>query len=544
MRLACRCRLERDAVIDIPDATLRREAKFLLHGITREVELAPVSTRSRFTATAPTIEDQRADADRLSAALEVAGRRVSIEPSALRLLPSAFRDGDFRVTAVVTDGRLLAVEPGDTTASLYATAFDIGTTTVVGMLLDLRTGMEVAVAARTNPQVSHGDDVVSRIAFAAGEGGLASLQESIVTCINDITSEIAAKASISCDDIYCATFCGNTAMNHILLGVNPHYVAQAPYVAAVRHAVELPAASLGLNINPCGLARTLPNVAGFVGGDTVAMMLAADYADSSSLRLAVDIGTNGEIVLGHAGKLLCASTAAGPAFEGARIRQGMRAAAGAIESVRVEDGRLLCDTIDDAPATGICGTGVIDAVACLLEAGLIEETGRLLDASDAGDVSENLKSRLIRDDGALRFVLARKADGAAHDVSLTQRDVRELQLAKAAIAAGIRILIKEYGADVDQLDEILLAGAFGNYITKESALRIGLLPAVAPAKITQIGNAAGTGAKLIALDAALLAEADSLSLKARYVELAGRVDFLAIFSEEMLFPTPETPALS
>jgi uncharacterized 2Fe-2S/4Fe-4S cluster protein (DUF4445 family) len=535
VRLACQAKVTADAVISIPAATLHREAKFLLHGIMREVDLAPIVEKVAVTVPEPTLRDQRSDADRLLGALAAAGTKADILPAVLTNLSAALREGAHQVTAVVSNGKVAAVEPGDTSATLYAAAFDIGTTTVVGMLLDLRTGMEVAVAARTNPQVSFGDDVVSRIGFASIGGGLGRLQGAIIECVNDITAELAQSAGIEKRAIYAATFCGNTTMNHLLLGIDPTYVAQAPYVAVVRGAVRVPAAALGIEISAAGEVLTLPNVAGFVGGDTVAVMLAADFAHDKRLRLAVDIGTNGEIVLGHAGRILTASAAAGPAFEGARIRQGMRAAAGAIESVRITDGKLTYETIGGQAAVGLCGTGLIDAVACLLSAGLVDETGRLMMAEDAGCADADLVGRLSSNESGPRFLVARQSEGAARDVYITQRDIRELQLAKAAIAAGIEILLKEFGVTWREIDEVLLAGAFGNYIRKESALAVGLLPPVPEGKINQIGNAAGTGAKLVALDRELLVEAEGLSVGARYVELAGRPDFQQIFAEQMLF---------
>jgi len=534
LRLACRAPLLKDSTIDVPPSTLRKDSKFLLHGIMRNVELAPAVSKVALALPPPSLEDQRSDADRLVGALSAAGVAAEADPGALLTLPSSLREGAFTVTAVVHGGRVTAVEPGDTSDELYAVAFDIGTTTVVGMLLNLRTGAECAVAARTNPQVSYGDDVVSRIGFAALDGGLTKLQSAIVSCINDIIAELSAAASVPPERIYQAVFCGNTSMNHFLLGIDPAYVAQAPYVAAVRAAVEVPAGALGIRVARAGRALTLPNVAGFVGSDTVAMMLAADYAHSDKLRLAIDIGTNGEIVLGNRKRLLCASTAAGPAFEGARIRHGMRAASGAIESVSIADGRLKIETINGGAPVGICGTGLIDAVAALLDAGLVDSTGRLLTGEDAAGTPE-LKKRISENDFGPHFVLATVEEGAARTVFLTQRDIRELQLAKAAIRAGITILLKEFGVGWQDLDEVLLAGAFGNYIKKESALRVGLLPPLPPDKITQIGNAAGTGAKIVALDSRLLAEADALSLAARYVELAGRADFQHIFAESMLF---------
>jgi uncharacterized 2Fe-2S/4Fe-4S cluster protein (DUF4445 family) len=536
VRLACRSAIESDAVVSIPETTMRRDSKFLLHGIMREVALRPSVRKIVLDVPRATLDDQRADADRVLAALAALGVRATPERDALAAIPAALRAGSFRVTAVLHDDAILTVEPGDTSATLYAAAFDIGTTTVVGMLLDLLTGREVAVAARTNPQVSYGDDVVSRISFAGADEGLAKLHSAIIGCVNDILAHLCSTAAIHASAIYSIVLCGNTAMNHLFLNVDPTYVAQAPYVAALRSGVDLPASALDVAIHPSGRVTTLPNVAGFVGGDTVAMMLAADYAHDSRLRLAVDIGTNGEIVLGNRDLLLTASAAAGPAFEGARIRHGMRAAAGAVESVRIENGRLVVGTIGDEPAVGLCGTGLIDAVAALLDAGLLDMTGRLFSPGDV-ETSDDLRARLVQNDVGWQFVVASpERDGAARTVILSQRDIRELQLAKGAIAAGIRILLKEFGITENDLDEVLLAGAFGNYIRKESALRIGLLPPVPPEKITQIGNAAGTGSKLVALDAALRAEADEYSLKARYVELAGRLDFQMIFAEAMLFP--------
>lgn len=536
VRLACRAKLTDAGVISIPETTLRKDSKFLLHGITREVELRPSIDKIPLKVKEATLEDQRADADMLIDSLKAAGREATVSHAALGCLPAALRAGGHSVTAVMDGGEVICVEAGDTSDALYAAAFDIGTTTVVGMLLDLTTGAEVAVAARTNPQVSYGDDVVSRISHA-GDGGLGKLHAVIGECVNDILGELASQAGISRRSIYQTVLCGNTTMSHLLLGIDPTFVAQAPYVAVFRGAVRTSPAALGIDISPDGSVVVLPNVAGFIGGDTVGVMLAADFARSDKLRLAVDIGTNGEIVIGTSARMLCASAAAGPAFEGARIRHGMRAAAGAIETVRIQDGRIAFSTINDEAAVGLCGTGLIDAVAALLDAGLVDSTGRLLSPGDVPDAPEDLRKRLQENSTGPVFVLADpEIDGAARQVALSQRDIRELQLAKGAIQAAITILLKEYGITAADLDEVLLAGAFGNYISRESALRIGLLPDVPPEKIVQIGNAAGTGSKLVALDRDLLDEAERLSLDVRYVELAGRADFQGVFVESMMFP--------
>jgi len=536
VRLACRAKLYDDSVISVPETTLRKDSKFLLHGIMREVTLRPSIEKIHLRVTEATLEDQRADADMLMDGLKALGREATLSHAALGRLPGALRAEGHNVTAVMDESEVICVEGGDTSGALYAAAFDIGTTTVVGMLLDLNTGAEVAVAARTNPQVSYGDDVVSRISYAE-DGGLAKLHGAVTGCVNEIIDELASEAGISRRSIYQAVFCGNTTMSHLFLGIEPTYVAQAPYVAVFRGAVRTSPAAVGIEISPDGRVVVLPNVAGFIGGDTVGVMLAADFAHSEKLRMAVDIGTNGEIVIGTSTRMLCASAAAGPAFEGARIRHGMRAAEGAIETIRIEDGRLVISTINDAPAAGLCGTGLIDAVAALLDAGLVESTGRLVSADEIPDAPEDLRRRLQVNSTGPVFVLADpETDGAARQVALSQRDIRELQLAKGAIQAAITILLKEYGVAAGDLDEILLAGAFGNYISRESALRIGLLPDVPPERITQIGNAAGTGSKLVALDKDLLEEAERLSLDARYLELAGRADFQEVFAESMMFP--------
>jgi uncharacterized 2Fe-2S/4Fe-4S cluster protein (DUF4445 family) len=532
-RLACRAVVNDDCVVTVPAETLRKDSKFLLHGITRDVKLDPSVLKVIFNVKAASLEDQRADADRLTAALAEKGCQVTISDEALPSLSLAMRSGG-TVAAYISDDEVIEVRPEASAGGVYSVAFDVGTTTVVGMLLDLETGEEKAVAARTNPQVSYGDDVVSRISFAS-EGGLDKLQAAIIGCINEIIADVAAKADVSTASIYQVVICGNTTMGHLILGVDPSSVAQAPYVAVFRSAVKTSSRALGIEVSPAGRVVFLPNVAGFIGGDTVGVMLAADYAHSDRLRLAVDIGTNGEIVIGNGKRLLAASAAAGPAFEGARIRHGMRAADGAIESVRVVDGRLTVETINSAPPVGICGTGLIDAVAALLDEGLIDPAGRLLSPDEVPHASEDLKSRLVENSIGPAFLLAGETDGAAREVVLGQRDIRELQLAKGAIAAAVAILLKEYGATPDDLDEVLLAGAFGSYIKKESALRIGLLPAVPPEKMSQIGNAAGTGSKLVALDSDLLAEAERLSVKTRYVELAGRADFQTIFADSMMF---------
>jgi len=534
-RLACQTRVNREMTVHVPVTARLFEQKILTDGKGREVKLSPSVTKIAVTLDPPSLADQRSDADRL---LEVIGEPLEPTLAALAEMPRVIRENDFRVTAVAAEGRLIAVEPGDTTGRNLGIAFDIGTTTVVGFLMDLCTARELAVAARTNPQVAYGDDVVSRITYAgAHETGLKELQSAIVGCLNDIVAECCRQAGVGREHLYEATIVGNTTMNHLFLGVNPRYLAQAPYVAALRQPLNVRASDLGLHIHPNGYVHALPNIAGFVGADTVGVILASGVHEVELPHLAIDIGTNGEIVLGCRERLLACSTAAGPAFEGARIRFGMRAADGAIDKIVIADD-LHYNVIGDCPPRGLCGTALIDLVAELLRVGVIDSTGRLLGPLEFPErTPERIRRRITEGENGYEFVIV-PADETRLDgpIVLTQRDVRELQLAKGAIAAGLRILLRETGLEVQDLHRVFLAGAFGNFIRRNMAQRIGLLPDLPHERIVFIGNAAGAGARMALLSTKCKDEANAISDRAEYLELAGRPDFQMEFAEAMLFP--------
>lgn len=533
VRLACQMRVIRDAVVEIPTDSRLFAPKILIAGEGRKVVPEPDVRKIHMRLPKPSLEDQRADNVRLIEALAQPGAWIPL--TVLRDMPAVLRKANFEVTAVVAGDEVLDVEPGDTSDKNYGMAFDVGTTTVVGFLLEVNTGAELAVASRTNPQVAHGDDVVNRIGFAETAEGLRTLQTSILGTMNEIVAECCESAGVGPGQIYEIAVAGNTAMNHLLLGIDPSHVAQAPYVAALRDALDTPAAQLGVNIHGRGNVHTLPNVAGFVGGDTVGMVLATDMMRSEEPILAIDIGTNGELVVGDKRRLVSCSTAAGPALEGARIRFGMRAAPGAIDRVAF-DGDVRLNVIGGANPTGICGSAVIDALAEMLRVGVVDTTGRLLSQGEApADLPAALRERIREVEGGLGFVLA-YGDGKGEDIVFTQRDIREVQLAKGAIAAGTRILLEELGIGPDGLKEILLAGAFGNFIRRSNALRIGLLPDVPHERIRFVGNAAGAGAKMALLSRSSRAEAVEISERTEYMELAGRPDFQMHFAEAMLFP--------
>ena len=419
---------------------------------------------------------------------------------------------------------------------IFGIAVDIGTTTVVTKLINMADGQCLATEAVLNPQSRYGDDVISRIAYAQTDEKLAELQKTIIDCVNDLTTKLCKKTSIDAKHIYEMCVVGNTTMNHIFLKLPVTQLGQAPYKAFSLDAHDLPAGELALRINPAGNIHTVENIAGFVGSDTTAVALAVDINSAEETTLVVDIGTNGELVLGTKSKLYAASCAAGPALEGARITCGSRAARGAIEAVVINGDDIDLDVIGNCPARSICGSGLIDAVAVMLNLGIIDATGRFAEPQKLQDkLPPAIFSRIIEEDGQSAFCLNSAANVSERKVFLTQRDIRETQLAKAAIRAGIRLLQKRFGLEDCDIEHILLAGAFGNYIRKESALRIGLLPAVPVEKIRFVGNAAASGARMILLNRQCRELAGELARKIEYIEIAHEPEFQDVYADSMLF---------
>jgi uncharacterized 2Fe-2S/4Fe-4S cluster protein (DUF4445 family) len=412
---------------------------------------------------------------------------------------------------------------------IFGVAVDIGTTTVVAKLVDMTDGHPLATQADLNPQARYGDDCLSRISYAQTDAKLAELHKAIIDCINELTAKLCSQASIDTKQIYEMCVVGNTTMNHIFLKLPVVQLGQAPYKAFSLDAKDLPPEKMALQINPAGNIHTAGNIAGFVGSDTVAVALAVDINSAQDLTLVVDIGTNGEIVLGTADKLYAASCAAGPAFEGARISCGSRAMEGAIQAVVINEADLDLDVIGNCPPYSICGSGLIDAVAVLLDLGIIDTTGRFVEPEKLqGKLSPADLSRIIQQDGQPAFRLVDK-------IVLTQQDIRQLQLAKAAIRAGIKLLQKKIGLEDDDIKQVLLAGAFGNYIRRESALRIGLLPNLPLERIHFIGNAAASGAQMLLLSRKCRTQAKKLARKIEYVEIAHQIDFQIVFADCMSF---------
>ncbi len=445
---------------------------------------------------------------------QVLGEQVEIPLSVAASLHHRLGALERRGNFLLCRDRLLAVRRKDT--PVYVLAFDIGTTTVVSYLLDGKTGRQLSVSSILNPQTSYGGDVISRSEYAVSheDGKLTSL---IRSALCSLTEENSKKAGITPEDICFASIVGNTCMQHLYLGVSPKSLLCAPYTATVDELQLLSAASLGLPIHPAAQAAVFPSIAGFVGGDAVSVLLSLPESSFQDLTLILDIGTNGELVLAKGDSRYTCSTAAGPAFEGARICCGMQGSAGAIDHAFVEDGRLQFTTIDGLSPSGICGSGLIDLICCLLELHILSPDGRINPSSKWPEQTAALYGhRLIKKEKITAFLLTDDPDG----IYLTQKDIREVQLAKSAIAAGIASLCEAMGVFVEDIRSVLLAGAFGNYLSPKSACRIGLIPPVLLGRIQGIGNAAGEGAKLAALSRGALEAAERLAKNTKFLELA------------------------
>lgn len=538
--LACRTRIMSDTVIEIPLSSRLFEQKILTEGIEVQLKVSPNVQKVFITVDEPSMEDQRSDLDRVWDALGLGNPGPKVPVDVVRRLPDKLRKADYSTTIVLNMDEIIGIERGDQSDRIYGVAFDIGTTTVVGYLMDLKSGKQLAVSSQTNPQTSYGDDVISRIQYTiTNKDGLDDLNERIVSCLNDIIADLVHQAGIEKKYIYEVTTTGNTTMNHLFLRIDPQNLALHPYVGVVRSNMDVRAAHLGMHINRYGKVYTMPNIGGFVGGDTVAVILASGMHRSEELKFALDIGTNGELVMGNRDRLISCSTAAGPAFEGARITYGMRASDGAIEKVLIGDGAVEVNTIGNAKAIGLCGTGLIDAVAELRKAEVINTNGKLLKPEELPDsIPGYVRERVIEHDkwGACFIITHADESKTGEDILLTQKDVRETQLAKGAIFAGYELLKKALGVKDEDISEVLLAGAFGNYIRRHQAKLIGLLPDIPTEKIKFIGNAAGAGAKMVLLAKELRQEACDISQNTEYIELAVMTDFQRVFADSMFFP--------
>ncbi len=532
-RLACVTKFYGDVVVYVPEESRGGEQIILKEGVELSVAINPAVKKYYLELPKPHLKDDLGDFERVLAALreDYGIGDVEIDYEVLRKMPDVLRDSDWKVTVSIwNDKEIIDIQPGYKAEESYGLAVDIGTTTVVGYLTDLRTGKVMAVDSMMNPQVTYGEDVMSRITYAMQyEDGLEKLNQKIVDGLNKILENVCREAGISTEEVCEMTVVGNTGMHHIFLKINPQHIAIAPYVPALHCSHDVKARDLGLNITKGGYVHVLPIEAGWVGADNVAVLIATEPYNQEEMCLVIDIGTNGEIVLGNREKLVSCSAAAGPALEGAHIKHGMRAATGAIEKIRIDPETLEPEykTIGNAPPRGICGSGIIDAAAELYRAGIVKKNGRF---------NLDLDSPRVREvDGTPEYVIAWADETSiGHDIVMTQKDIREIQLAKGAMCAGAHILMKEL--DVEHVDRVIVAGAFGNYIDKISALIIGLVPDVPVERIESVGNAAGVGARIALISREKREEANRIARNVEHIKLAVHPSFEKEFSMAMYFP--------
>ena len=534
-RLACQTSIYDDTIVSIPASSRFADRHQILTEAQAQAadDVLPTVRKQYVELTPARLDDDAPDMIRLQEAIGP----VQADLETMQRLSSMLRQCNWSGTAVLSDHRLMDFEQGDTTGQCYGAAFDIGTTTLVGSLLDLNTGDEVAIASAINPQTSLGDDVLSRILYhQTSPEGAAELRNTIIGAVDKLISQLCNHASILREQVYELVFTGNSTMEHMLCGLDVSQLGQVPFIPTHGQRIIIPASQLGLSVHRQAGAYVFPLIGGFVGGDTVGCIVAAKLPETSEPTLMVDIGTNGEIVLAHDGKLWSASTAAGPAFEGARISCGMRATQGAIEKV-VINSDVAVNVIGNTDPVGLCGSGLIDLAADLLTAGIISPMGNLLTGDDLpADLPEALRNRIrIGPDDQPEFLIADAPNAGA--ITLTQRDIRELQLGTGAIRAGVNILLKRASLTASDLDAVLIAGGFGSFIRRSKAQRIGLLPTDIPHnRIKYIGNAALNGARWALLSTRVRDEAESAARAAHHVELSQDMDFQTEFALAMIFP--------
>jgi len=533
-RLACLLKLEGGAVVVVPEESrVEGKERLVVMGVEPSVGVDPPVSKVKVKLDPPTLEYPLCDDANLLSKLRELGLSVArISYSALKKLPGKLRECNWDVNVVLYNGEVLDLECASRGAGIYGFAVDIGTTKVAGFLVDLSSGSVVYATGEINPQVAYGEDVMSRITYSTvNPGGLANLQKSVIECINGLIERACKATGVEASRVYEVVAVGNTAMLHFFLGVEPKYLGLSPYApaAGLEHVVK--ASDLGLKVSEGGYVYVPPSVAGFVGADFLADLLVVSLLNDYETALVLDIGTNAEIGLVRGGTILACSAAAGPALEGGHIKHGMRSSPGAIERVSIDPCTLepSWETIGGLPPRGVCGSGVVDAVSEMLKAGIIDRKGRIQPLNH---------QRVRRGPEGLEYVLAWRGETESKqwDIVVTQRDISEVQKAKAAIQAGWRVLLNALNLTEEELDAVFVAGAFGNYINPESAMTIGLLPEVPASKVVFLGNSAGSGARILLKSREARTMLKELRSRVKYVELAAHPLFTKEFVASLYLP--------
>lgn len=529
--LACQIRVMDQLTIFVPDIHSGTDRKKNMNDLPNWFTPKPDTKKHFITVPKAVIGTQVNDLDRIRQVLKM--KDLRFHPSALGQIQQAIAAQRGRMTLTMQRDLVISAEAGETSSQCFGMAFDIGTTTVVGSLWDMTKGIMVDAEAETNPQSTYGADVISRIQYCMEEEEhVETLHDMVIQCCNEMIGRLVQRNQIAKEQIYGASVAGNTTMSHIFWGISPKSMAKIPFAPVFCESLQTDAESLGIDINPRGRIHLLPNIAGHVGSDITGVMIATGLEELSGNTIAIDVGTNGEILVASEGRILACSTAAGPAFEGACIRDGMRAAPGAIESV-VIGGKIDLQVIGGGQAVGICGSGLIDGIAELIKAKVISKNGNLLEREQAEErgLPEFILERLVGTGREAAFVLAE----GERQIAITQADIREVQLAKGAILGGMQTLMKKLCISLEEIDRVLVAGAFGSYIKKESAIGIGILPDIEEEKVCSIGNGAGIGAAMALLSEEVCRRAEEEVKKIQHVELAKDPDFQDFYIEGMLF---------
>lgn len=521
-RLACQTNIASDVRVHTPPDSLATMQRTQIEGQAVTVELQPTVQAFSVQVAPPALDDLRSDANRIRSA--ISRDDLAFDPRVLQRLSSDLRDQQFHLSAFVRRNEIIGVRPAGTAP--LGLAVDVGTTKLAAYLVDLSTGNTLAAQGAMNPQIAYGEDVMARIKHAVSQpDGAEQLRTAIVEALNGLARDLCAQASRNVMDIADAVVVGNTAMHHLFLGLPVRQLGLAPFVAAENAALTFKARDVGLELAPGAYVHLLPNVAGFIGADHVAMLLATGVAEREGVVLAMDIGTNTEVSLRARGKHFACSTASGPAFEGAHIRFGMRAAPGAIERVSIRDGKVFYQTVGNAPPVGLCGSGILDLVAQLRRANIINVYGVFQ--------NENHNPRLRRSDRGIEFIVVHGDENNGIEITFDRRDISEIQLAKGAMRAGVNILLKRAGVLETDIDELIIAGAFGTYLDAQSGLDIGMFPRVERSKIKQVGNAAGAGARMALLSIAQREHAVRIARQIEYVELTMEPEFSSEFAHAL-----------
>jgi uncharacterized 2Fe-2S/4Fe-4S cluster protein (DUF4445 family) len=536
LRQACQVEVLSDITIEIPPESLSAPQRLSIEGQELDFEWQTHIVQAFDIETTPaTLTDLRPDTTRILDALRTNGGpfdlpmatpyELTFDSEAVKSLAGVIRDNAWKVrVAIRHNDEIVAFLPPSTT--VYGLAVDVGTTKVAAYLVDMESGETVAKSGAMNPQIAYGEDIISRIRYINDHpDGLKTLQARLIETLNNLIVELSVEAKVKREQIVEAVIVGNTAMHHILAGLPVRQLGEAPYMATVGDALSIKARDLGLHLAAGGIVYLPPNIAGFVGADHVSMLVGAGLDDTQETIIALDIGTNTEISLYHHGRHWATSAPSGPAFEGAHIEDGMRAAPGAVERVRIEGDEVKVHTIGNADAVGICGSGILDAIAECQKAGLLTPKGGFT----------GTHPRLRGSGAAAEFVLVPAARSkTGRDVRMTRKDVNEIQLAKGAVRAGADALLDIAGIKGEDLDQVIIAGAFGTYLDLDSAIAIGMLPRTERTRYQQVGNAAGTGARrmLVSLEQRQIAE--SIARHVEFVELAKHPSFTKIYSQALL----------